>query len=202
MFSNVCCGWLSSPTVSHQVQCPLNSGASLLICKSADSCGLKRDFNQTSPSDYFFSFLELSGGLCGFSRSKSLSQVNHSQICWISQVFEVVGPQARRVAPTEYRLCSSEGKGLLVQSDRAYRTSCVRVSSVSKRPPGPCSGANPLNLHSDHTEQVDQPQPPLPKPNEYHNWCRDNLGSRQLVFLLVEIKRPVELSPFSKTLGK
>ncbi len=52
-------------------------------------CGL-RDFNHTSPSDHFFCFPRLSRWLCGFTRLKSLSQVNHSRICRSSRVVSQV----------------------------------------------------------------------------------------------------------------
>ncbi len=185
-FSHVCCGWLSSPIVSLRITCPVTSGTSLLLSKGADSCGLKRDFNQTSPSDYFFSFLELSGELCGFSHSKSLSQVNHFRICRISQVFEVVEPRVKREATTRCRRSSLESEVATFQSDGAYRTLCVPVSSVFERLFALCSCAEPVSFRLYPTEQADQPPSPLPQTPKYHNWCRDNLRSRQLVRLRVE----------------
>ncbi len=187
VFSHVCCGWLSSPTVGLQVTCPFTSGTSLLTSKSADSCGLKRDFNQTSPSDYFFSFLELSGGFCGFSHSKSLNQGNHSRICRISQVFEVVELQVRRRATTPCRRGSSKSEVSTFQSDRAYRTCCVLVSSIFERLLAPCSRARSSSRHlyytRTYTEQASQPPSPLPRTTDYHKWCRDNLRAHQLVVL-------------------
>ncbi len=124
------CGWRDFESARPTTLCSPTSTISLLA--DIGACGLIRDLNLTSPSDYFICFPRLSGGLCGFTRLKSLSQVNHSRICRGSRVvLRVVEPLVRSGEAVEFGCGSPESEVSVLQTDGNFRIGLSCISSVS-----------------------------------------------------------------------